>query len=398
MRTHDSPPPLHLCAQLNADIRANPALDAPYFDLAGHAESRAYCVSGVLYADATTETAALLDVGVQRLLPTPVPVPRATTCSKGATFSIRPAGSAREDRHRGLGVFAAQAIPAGGIILVERPVLVAPYIIGPGTQPPTESELFAILLRRLSLETAARVVALANCRPAAECDDLVGIVRTNAIAITLAVPAGPHPELAAHRGVFLNASRCNHSCAPNARHDWDPTSLSLALTAVRPIPAGDEITVSYIPLEQPLSARRALLQATYNFACACTACVRPAAAAASDAARAELRSFWERTPAFETWVADRRLRDTLLADAHARAVALIEAEGLEGLTEYARHLDALAMAYGALGDVGRFRAWAWRARDARPVGDADAARVLQGWITHPETFPVWRWRQMVVKA
>ncbi|KAJ7113161.1 hypothetical protein C8R44DRAFT_631204 [Mycena epipterygia] len=289
-------------------------------------------------------------------------------------------------------MFAAQNIPAGGLILVERPVLVAPYVIGLPAVP--ESALYAALLRRLSPETAARFMALENCKPEAECDALEGIVRTNALAITLPVPAGPHPELATHRAVFLNASRCNHSCGPNARWHWDPQSFSLSLEALRPIAAGQEITVAYITPLDPRSARRAQLKAQYAFSCRCAHCALPhSQRSKSDAARAELRAFdWE-SPAFEAWCADARMSDYALIDAHARAVTLMEQEGLEVLDDYAKHIDAVAMGYGALGDVEQFRAWTWRARDSRPAQDSATARVLQKWIRDPETFPVWGWRR-----
>ncbi|KAJ7435810.1 hypothetical protein B0H11DRAFT_1701227 [Mycena galericulata] len=377
---------------MNADIRANPVLDSPYFDLAGHVGSRAYCMENLVYATSSDETAVLLDVGVRDLLPCPIPPP-ATPSPKARTFEIH-----KSEGENGLGMFAAQNIPAGGLILVERPTLVAPYIIGLPTDP--ESDLYGALLGRLSPDTVARFMALANCKP--DCDLVEGIMRTNAIAVTLDVPDVPHPELTTHRAVFLNTSRCNHSCAPNAMWHWDVGSFSLALEALRPIPAGDEITVAYITPTYSRAERRAQLHAMYTFSCRCEVCARPAAAIAqSDAARAEIHAFWDSAdvPAFEDWCLDPRLGDMALIDAHKRAVALIESEGLQMLEGYGKHLDAIAMGYGALRDVEEFRAWAWRARDARPVGrDAAAARVLQKWMIAPETFPVWGWRKSLQRS
>lgn len=189
---------------MNADIRSNALLDSPYFDLAGHIGNRAYCLHNVVYAHATEETAALLDIGVKDLLATPMPSPTVAS-PKGVAFNIR-----QSDPKNGLGMFAARNISAGGIIVVERPILVAPYLIA--LESHRESELFTALLRRLSPETVARFMSLANCKPESECDMVEGIVRTNAIAITLDVPDVPHPELATHRGIFLNISRCNHRC------------------------------------------------------------------------------------------------------------------------------------------------------------------------------------------
>ncbi|KAJ7186406.1 hypothetical protein C8R46DRAFT_274791 [Mycena filopes] len=388
LRRATSLPPLQLCCQLNADIRSNVLLDSPYFDLAGHTCHRAYCLHNPVYANATDETATLLDVGVKGLLPTPMPSPPVTS-PKGVAFTIRPS-----DGKSGLGMFAAQNIPAGGIVVVERPILVAPYLIALETHP--ESALYAALLRRLSPETVARFMSLANCKPESECDLVEGIVRTNAIAITLDVPDVPHPELATHRGIFLNISRCNHSCGPNAKWQWDAASFSLSLVALRPIHAGQEITVAYITPTYSRAERRAQLKSMYNFSCRCEFCARPEAVTSySDAVRSELRAFWtpdnqHHLPSFEQWCVDASMGDYALIEAHMRAVALIEAEGLEVL-EYGKHLDAIAMGYGALRDVEQFRAWTWRARDCRPM-DPAGSRVMQKWITDPETFPVWGWR------
>ncbi|KAJ6629818.1 hypothetical protein B0H10DRAFT_1775631 [Mycena sp. CBHHK59/15] len=385
LRHDSSPPPPQLCAQINEDIRSNPILDSPYFDLVGHVENRVYCIHKIDYGDALDETAAILDVGVKALLSEPLS-PRIE--SPKGTFEIRKAGG------RGFGMFALQDIPAGALILVERPIIVGPYIIGLGNY--SESDIYAALLRRLSPDTTASFMALANCKPPSECDTIEGIMRTNGIAINLSVPDVPHPELSTHRAVFLNTSRCNHSCGPNAKWTWDPTSFSLSLAALRPILAGDEITVTYMTPTHSFAERRERLRAQYNFACHCAVCTHTThsnAVPASDAARAELRAFWARTPSFEAWCGDSSLPDHALIDAHKRALLLIEQEGLQVLG-CGRHLDAIAMGYGALRDVAQFRAWSGRARECRFAEErGDAVRVLERWIDEPETFPVWGWRK-----
>ncbi|KAJ7646927.1 hypothetical protein FB45DRAFT_734866 [Roridomyces roridus] len=367
---------------MNTDIRSNPILDSPYFDLAGHVGSRAYCLDNIVYASGSDETSVLLDVGVRNLVPNPIPEP---AVQPSHAFEIRktPTG--------GFGMFAGQAIPAGALISVERPSLIAPYIIA--LQTHSESDLFTALLQRLTPSTASCVSALANCKPLQECDPLEGIIRTNAIAITLPVPANvPHPELPTHRAIFVNTSRCNHSCSPNAAWHWDISTFSLSLKALRPLSKGEEITVTYITPTYSRAERRVRLQAMYNFTCACAACGQPTSQS-SDAARLELHSFWSSTtlPSFETWCLDGSLSDHLLIDAHKRAVELIATEGLEVLADYGKHLDAIAMGYGALKEVKLFREWAGRARNAR--ADDAGVKVLQKWINEPETFPVWGWRK-----
>ncbi|KAF8179930.1 hypothetical protein K438DRAFT_1603255 [Mycena galopus ATCC 62051] len=346
--------------------------------------SRAYCLHNVVYDGGSDETATLLDVGVKDLLPVVTPAPPVPS-PKAVTFCIR-----ESDGRNGLGMFAAQNIPVGGLITVERPIIVAPYIIA--VQTHSESDFYTALLHRLSPDTVARFMELANSKPASECDMLEGIMRTNAIGIALDVPDVPHPELPTHRGIFLNISRCNHSCGPNAKWQWDAASLSLSLVALRPIQAGQEITVAYVTPTCSRTERRSKLKTMYNFSCRCEICARPASLTCkSDAARAELHMIWPSLPSFEEWCLDPDMGDYALIDVHLRAASLIESEGLEML-DYGKHLDAIAMGYGALRDVEQFRVWAWKARDFRPM-DPNAARVLQKWILEPETFPVWGWRR-----
>ncbi|KAJ7058487.1 hypothetical protein C8F01DRAFT_990819 [Mycena amicta] len=413
-----------MCVKLNADVRANPVLDAPYFDLAGHIDSRAYCISDVFYADGGNDhTAALLDVGVQKLLPSPpMAPPKATPPSScSSAFLVQRTGFGTR------AMFAAEPLPAGFTILVERPAIIAPYIIGTALNEQIEAELFHALLKQLPPETQARVLTLASCKSVQECDVLVGIVRTNALPVSLSVPMDvPHPELPTHRALFVDTSRCNHSCSPNARWHWDPATFSLTLVSVRPIGFGEEITISYLPgiqLLLPRTARQSLLQSAYNFSCCCSACVH-FKEVDSDTARFELgRVAWD-IPTFEDWVSDKSqtFPDALLVDAHTRRIRMMEAERLESicdsskpgssgdsfpvgrtcstlpLTQYTKHLDALAMAYGALGDVRNFREWTWRARESRPMSDSGAAKVLQGWITDVASFPVWAWRAKARRA
>ena len=69
-------------------------------------------------------------------------------------------------------------------------------------------------------------------------------------------------------------SCANHSCRPAARAFKGPEERDGAavLLALRPIAAGDEVTISYVDEEEPLGERRAAL-ADYGFECACEKCV-----------------------------------------------------------------------------------------------------------------------------
>lgn len=75
-------------------------------------------------------------------------------------------------------------------------------------------------------------------------------------------------------GAWLNFSRFNHSCDPNADWGCTPTTDSvLTVVTQRDIAAGEEICLSYIPLDGPLQNRRDRL-VHWGFVCICPRCVQ----------------------------------------------------------------------------------------------------------------------------
>lgn len=81
-------------------------------------------------------------------------------------------------------------------------------------------------------------------------------------------------------GIYHMASLVNHECLPNAaRFDaFDapgpgPGSTAVSLRALHDLPAGTEVTQSYVPLGWGLSTRRQQLQEVYGFTCCCPRCL-----------------------------------------------------------------------------------------------------------------------------
>lgn len=70
--------------------------------------------------------------------------------------------------------------------------------------------------------------------------------------------------------VYLHGSAFNHSCRPNA--EFYNVGTSLRVRSVRPIGAGEEVTVSYVPLTHSLADRRRSLASQYKFTCTCERC------------------------------------------------------------------------------------------------------------------------------
>lgn len=329
------------------------------------------------------EAAVLLDEGVEHLLPETF---QPACAAPLYMFEIGDTGD------RGLGMFALQDIPAGALVLVEHPVIVAPYLIGLGMPL---SEVYAELFNRLPPEACHELMCLANSRSLEDCGLLEGIVRTNALGIQLQVPPDvPHPELTTHRAVFLNTSRCNHSCGPNARWEWDTATFSLYLSAVRPIHKGEEITIHYTSCTQPRHDRHATLQALYGFTCTCTYCTLPSSHAVhhSDATRSALSVFWGSLPSFEAWCLDPGMPDDALLQRHLDALRMIKQEGLQ-ILDGERHVDAIAMCYGALGDTEMFKAWTGRVRHAKVGVEPARALVFAKWLSNPASFPAWGWKK-----
>ncbi|GFR39660.1 hypothetical protein Agub_g131 [Astrephomene gubernaculifera] len=78
---------------------------------------------------------------------------------------------------------------------------------------------------------------------------------------------------------FLAIQSCiNHSCDPNCTAACDTGDRTVTVLAQRDIPAGEEITLSYIDVSLPYKQRQAQL-ADYGFVCRCSRCTAEAAAA-----------------------------------------------------------------------------------------------------------------------
>ena len=71
-------------------------------------------------------------------------------------------------------------------------------------------------------------------------------------------------------GVFVLQSCCNHSCSPNCSTE-NAAAAAIYLAAAKPVAAGSELTVSYVPLALPRQQRQALLS-SYGFVCCCPRC------------------------------------------------------------------------------------------------------------------------------
>jgi hypothetical protein len=79
-----------------------------------------------------------------------------------------------------------------------------------------------------------------------------------------------------HVCLFPHFSLLNHDCSPNAVHLTLQSGALVVVRAVRPINAGQPLSISYLgrPQLRPLGERRMALQEGYGFKCACARCER----------------------------------------------------------------------------------------------------------------------------
>ncbi|KAJ7747743.1 hypothetical protein B0H16DRAFT_916054 [Mycena metata] len=301
--------------------------------------TQTFVVENAAISDGEDTCAMLLDAPVVPLLPKTLQIP--PPGPNPPTFFVADAGI------KGAGMFAARDIPAGALILVDRPIAVVPSNV----DSPWKREAFDALLPRISDIERDRLLALANCKPLSEFPLVEGIALTNAFQISLPVPPTATPQ--EYGGVFPDISRANHSCGLNIAVKWDPASFSASLYALRPIRTGEEIFNQYIDVLAPRADRRAQL-ARYGFTCMCAHCDLPdaAAVARSDAARTELRDWRHLHPRFLPWSLDACRADDTIIVSNRRALALIEQEGLYGMQ--VPFMEEIALSYAVMGDEARF--------------------------------------------
>ena len=188
-------------------------------------------------------------------------------------------------RKKGKGCVAACAVPRGEPVARERALLVMPRTcLSP-------RQLVNAATNKMTPNQRAAFFALHSCN-SADPDDALSIISTNSFL----VPGVPGHDVL-YSAVFETFSRLNHrcrifasfpsacagtnkrgaaSCCPNAMFRWDRGTFSGEIRALRPISAGEEVTISYFQgIMEPGAVtheRQKFLLKCYNFKCACPVC------------------------------------------------------------------------------------------------------------------------------
>lgn len=72
--------------------------------------------------------------------------------------------------------------------------------------------------------------------------------------------------------LYASVARLNHSCAPNCKIIFPSNSARLSAVALKPVVAGEELTISYIRQEAEVKVRKQQLL-EYGFICSCERCI-----------------------------------------------------------------------------------------------------------------------------
>ena len=73
-------------------------------------------------------------------------------------------------------------------------------------------------------------------------------------------------------GLYPTHSAMNHSCRPNAEVTLEGDTADVSVRALRPLAAGEEVTIAYIQVEADRELRHWQLRSYYGFTCTCDRC------------------------------------------------------------------------------------------------------------------------------
>ncbi|KAM0351088.1 hypothetical protein ACHAPU_002870 [Fusarium lateritium] len=159
---------------------------------------------------------------------------------------------------KGRGLVAKVDIPIGTRILCEKPILLA----GPVLPDDLDNSL-ALRLKALPKAHQRSFLSLHNNFPGKR--PFGGIFRTNAL------PCGSGSNVG---GIYPTICLINHSCLPNSHNNWNSKEEHETIHAIRPIPEGSEITISY-DKGGPSAVRKSALERSFGFNCTCPLCSLP---------------------------------------------------------------------------------------------------------------------------
>ncbi|XXH01880.1 hypothetical protein Hte_008242 [Hypoxylon texense] len=189
----------------------------------------------------------------------PNPLPAAAGSAQQAPTSPQPdLFEVQRIPGKGRGLIALCDIAKGTRIISETPLLLVESM----PQPALERTL-AAKLKAMPKEQQRQFLSLHNNFP--------GQYAFGGVAKTNALPCGSGSSTG---GIYPTICLINHSCLPNSHNNWNSNYDVETIHAIRPIKAGEEITIDYSHGGSS-HIRQQRLRNSFGFGCQCAGCTLP---------------------------------------------------------------------------------------------------------------------------
>ncbi|KAK4193212.1 hypothetical protein QBC35DRAFT_468890 [Podospora australis] len=178
---------------------------------------------------------------------------------------------------KGLGIVANRLIKKGEIIMQRTPAVMIHSKPHVELQPEVREKVYEAMINALSETAREKFLAQYG-------DTVRDKIDNNAFRMFVGDDQHEHES---HLGSFPEIARINHDCRPNLHYRL--TNITHTTVAVRDIPAGEELTISYIYGQASKKTRTKELQ-DWGFNCSCSQCTLSGfETAASDARVREIK-------------------------------------------------------------------------------------------------------------
>ncbi|KAK5656821.1 hypothetical protein OQA88_4369 [Cercophora sp. LCS_1] len=181
---------------------------------------------------------------------------------------------------KGLGVIATRPIPEDTVIMVGLPLMMQ---ITDSRKWPTRKvfETLQHASMRLPMAEKQRLLNMAHKGKGYIVDD---IMKTNTFQVTV--------DRVEHSGLYPEIARINHACKPNCYVRYSPRTLAVEAVVYKDIAEGEELSLSYIPMNFLTAQRKEFLE-NWGFNCTCSLCTDKEASHHSDHNRQRIQEVLE---------------------------------------------------------------------------------------------------------
>ncbi|KAL2184008.1 SET domain-containing protein, partial [Thermothelomyces heterothallicus CBS 203.75] len=270
---------------------------------------------------------------IAHLIATSKEIPESTGIEPEAFYEAEVPG-------KGSGLIANRTIHKGEVIMQRGPALLIQSVPHIDLEPGRRLELYQAAVDRLPEPMRSRFLRQAG-------DTVYDKVEKNSFRVFL----DGDRKHSIHLGLFPDMSKFNHDCRPNVHYRI--SDLTHTTVAVRDIPAGEELTISYI---YGLKARAERLEqlSEWGFTCTCPQCAlsEPEAGASDN----RIRQIKMLEDEIEELIRRLRPAAVLRPELGARLVELYREERLDAYMAPA--LTRAALLYSMFGHEERAREYA----------------------------------------